>query len=216
MYNVNGVYSTLNARSGGDLEPKILLCEKEMNEDVKNKNVSKRASGMIFKEMSDGGLRGFRTNDKRYAGEWNVIGENTVYSPTVTISNCPKVKEPSLIYQKQPNGNVRAYRADDKLRKGRSDIKIITDESESSYTNTAAAPLKYLHGGYIRKLTPRECFRLMGVSETDIDKIQSANISDAQQYKMAGNSIVVDVLAEIFKKLFINTEPDNGQQLKLF
>ena len=55
----------------------------------------------------------------------------------------------------------------------------------------------------IRKLTPRECFRLMGVSETDIDKIQSAGISNSQQYKMAGNSIVVDVLYFIFKNLFL-------------
>lgn len=54
----------------------------------------------------------------------------------------------------------------------------------------------------LRRLTPRECFRLMGVSETDIDKIQAALISDSQQYKMAGNSIVVDVLAKIFKQLF--------------
>lgn len=58
-------------------------------------------------------------------------------------------------------------------------------------------------GNYrIRKLTPRECFRLMGVSETDIDKIQAAGISRTQQYKMAGNSIVVDVLYYIFKELF--------------
>lgn len=54
----------------------------------------------------------------------------------------------------------------------------------------------------LRRLTPRECFRLMGVSEQDIDAIQAAGISDSQQYKMAGNSIVVDVLAKIFQQLF--------------
>ena len=54
----------------------------------------------------------------------------------------------------------------------------------------------------IRKLTPRECFRLMGVSEENIDKIQEAGISNSQQYKLAGNSIVVDVLYYIFKELF--------------
>ena len=55
----------------------------------------------------------------------------------------------------------------------------------------------------IRKLTPRECFRLMGVSEEDIDKIQAAGISETQQYKMAGNSIVVPVLEGIFRELFL-------------
>lgn len=67
----------------------------------------------------------------------------------------------------------------------------------------------------IRKLTPRECFRLMGVDDNDIDKIQAAGISDSAQYKLAGNSIVVDVLYHIFRKMFI--EPENEtQQLTLF
>lgn len=67
----------------------------------------------------------------------------------------------------------------------------------------------------IRKLTPRECFRLMGVSEENIDKIQSAGISRIQQYKMAGNSIVVDVLYHIFRKMFIDKSPESGE-LSLF
>lgn len=54
----------------------------------------------------------------------------------------------------------------------------------------------------IRKLTPRECFRLMGMNDNDIDKIQQAGISNTQQYKMAGNSIVINVLEEIFRNLF--------------
>lgn len=55
----------------------------------------------------------------------------------------------------------------------------------------------------IRKLTPKERFRLMGMNDDDIDKIQQAGISNAQQYKMAGNSIVVNVLEGIFRNLFI-------------
>lgn len=54
----------------------------------------------------------------------------------------------------------------------------------------------------IRKLTPREYFRLMGMKDSDIDKIQEIGISNSQQYKMAGNSIVINVLEEIFKNLF--------------
>lgn len=68
----------------------------------------------------------------------------------------------------------------------------------------------------IRKLTPRECFRLMGVSEENIDKIQNAGISKTQQYKMAGNSIVVDVLYYIFKKLFIDKKANKGDEQVLF
>ena len=52
----------------------------------------------------------------------------------------------------------------------------------------------------IRKLTPRECWRLMGFSDEDFDKAKAAGISDTQLYKQAGNSIVVDVLMAIFKE----------------
>lgn len=67
----------------------------------------------------------------------------------------------------------------------------------------------------LRKLTERECFRLMGVDDEDISKIQSADISKSQMYKLAGNSIVVDVLTEIFRKMFIDQENESNQ-LTLF
>jgi len=52
----------------------------------------------------------------------------------------------------------------------------------------------------IRKLTPKECFRLMGVKDEDYDKL---TVSNSQRYKQAGNSIVVDVLMAIFENMFI-------------
>ena len=71
----------------------------------------------------------------------------------------------------------------------------------------------------IRKLTPKECFRLMGVDDKDIDKIQAAGISNSGQYKLAGNSIVGDVLFHLFRKMFIEKDAEKakkGQQLSLF
>lgn len=53
----------------------------------------------------------------------------------------------------------------------------------------------------IRKLTPKECWRLMGFDDKDIEKAQAVGISNAQLYKQAGNSIVVNVLMELFKSL---------------
>lgn len=55
----------------------------------------------------------------------------------------------------------------------------------------------------IRKLTPRECFRLMGLSDSDIDLIDSVGLSDSAKYKLAGNSIVKQVLDAIHMKVFI-------------
>ena len=54
----------------------------------------------------------------------------------------------------------------------------------------------------IRKLTPKEYMRLMGFSDEDYEKCKAVGMSDSQLYKQAGNSIVVNVLEEIFKKMF--------------
>lgn len=60
----------------------------------------------------------------------------------------------------------------------------------------------------VRKLTPKECWRLMGFDDEDIDKCIAAGLSNSQLYKQAGNSIVVNVIKEIFKSLFKNYETD--------
>lgn len=54
----------------------------------------------------------------------------------------------------------------------------------------------------IRKLTPRECWRLMGFTDIEFESAQLSGISNTQLYKQAGNSIVVNVLVAIFKGLF--------------
>ena len=54
----------------------------------------------------------------------------------------------------------------------------------------------------VRKLTPKECFRLMGFSDEDFNAAHNVGISNSQLYKQAGNSIVVDVLYYIFVELY--------------
>ena len=53
----------------------------------------------------------------------------------------------------------------------------------------------------IRKLTPLECWRLMGFNDEDFYNAKNSGISDTQLYRQAGNSIVVNVLQNIFGKL---------------
>ena len=55
----------------------------------------------------------------------------------------------------------------------------------------------------IRRLTPLECWRLMGFDDADFYKAQNAGVSKTQLYKQAGNSIVVDVLEKIFSNMFL-------------
>ena len=52
----------------------------------------------------------------------------------------------------------------------------------------------------IRKLTPKECWRLMGFNDDDFEKAEKVN-SNTQLYKQAGNSIVVNVLMAILSNL---------------
>lgn len=56
----------------------------------------------------------------------------------------------------------------------------------------------------IRYLTERECLRLMGQPDDAIDRLFEVEKSKTERYKMAGNSIVVDVLEAIFKGIYID------------
>lgn len=96
---------------------------------------------------------------------------------------------------------------------------VVNGKIEKKFTNTITTKQdrnpnagviveKNLHGNVtkMRYLTPRETFNLMGFPESKFDKLILANekdkyLSNAHLYKMAGNSIVVDILVEIFKEI---------------
>lgn len=153
-------------------------------------------------------------------GIYDVEGVSTC----VTTCFHPNIAEPLCIPQATEQGYVEVPQGavfdgnypNSKTRRGR-----LQDGGQTSPTLMASGESPCYYEGVkestyrIRKLTERECFRLMGVSETDIDKIQASGVSHSQQYKMAGNSIVVDVLEHIFRKLFIETGQES-QQLSLF
>ena len=89
----------------------------------------------------------------------------------------------------------------------RTQNRIYDSEASAPTVNTGFNPNFKIGGGSmedsqlrIRKLTPKECFRLMGVKDEDYDKIKK-NQSDASLYHLAGDSIVVNVLMAIFKEL---------------
>lgn len=79
----------------------------------------------------------------------------------------------------------------------------------SHFENTEQYVIEPNNGGWrVRKLTPRERFRLMDVDDNDIDKILSTVSSKTQLQKLSGNSIVVNCLYHIFRKMFINETND--------
>ena len=68
----------------------------------------------------------------------------------------------------------------------------------------------------IRKMTPRECYRLMGVEDTDTDKLLGTDLKDSNHYKLAGNSIVADCMVHMFDKLFFNRNEPKRKDTSLW
>lgn len=99
-----------------------------------------------------------------------------------------------------PGGNTEAkvILLDD--TQGFDDTRVYKDYSPT--LRAARSGLKVATDFRIRKLTPKECWRLMGFDDSDFDKAKAAGISASQLYKQAGNSIVVNVLQYIFRNLF--------------
>lgn len=112
------------------------------------------------------------------------------------------------------DNSIRPYRMDER-KSGIAELQ--TENAEATASTLTAARPNNVYGDTspyrIRRLTPRECFRLQDVSEEDIDKIQNyeypygkkgrmKHISESQQYKLAGNSIPVACMFHIFKNLF--------------
>ena len=77
-------------------------------------------------------------------------------------------------------------------------VGTLTTDGSSPKKNNRIMDLDFR----IRKLTPLECWRLMGFDDEDFYKAQQSGVSNTQLYKQAGNSIVVNVLEKIFENLY--------------
>lgn len=142
------------------------------------------------KEYSQKSLEKIKNNIKDVNGLSNTITANpqraTIDSATLVVVGEHRRDEGIRTFKDDAIGTLRAKEAG-------GDKVVVTNQ-----------PLR------IRKLTPKECWRLMGFSDEDFDKASKVN-SNTQLYKQAGNSIVVNVLMEIFKKMFIDTTVENYQ-----
>ena len=200
IYSNNGISPALDSCSGGNRMPKVFLDEPKIN---------------VIGNYSPSGHDASRVVD--VGGIAPTVKEN--YG-TVT-----GIIEP-LAYDEQ-----NKY-----IRKDGCVGTITTDESSPKHNNrviefdwTEINSNDNLNNIRVRKLTPKECFRLMGFSDDDFEKakyyseeeVEKLNlrslkkyknlppnekierISNSQLYKQAGNSIVVDVLYYIFKELYI-------------
>lgn len=213
VYNSNGISPTLTTMErGGNKQPFVLVRE-----------ATKR--GYTEASIGDSINCSYPNSNSKRGRIGKNISQTILTSPTIaTLENCnkpiclnkgKKVSMQDRIYDS--NGIATTITASEfrpKIAEKKMfnpyNNKIINDVAPTQTTtcgntSSSAAVLisedgkSYLK---IRKLTPLECWRLMGFDDIDFEKAKEVGISDTQAYKQAGNSIVVNVLEGILKNLF--------------
>lgn len=210
VYDVSGCSPTLNTCSGGGHEPKVITgIDKSYNNPkfIETANcITSREDRDISNRKSEGAavLKIGNINPSGNGMNGSVYSEEGL-SPTLTTNkgegNKVAIKQATKqgYIECEVGGVADLSYPDSKTRRGR-----VQDNGNISPTITATetgicrieSPIR------IRKLTPKECFRLMGFSDENFDAAQKVGISNSQLYKQAGNSIVVDVLYYIYVELY--------------
>lgn len=175
-----GCSPTLSTMQGGNQEPKILESQIVAMRGRNPDNPSDRALGSLTEQRLEVNMQG-TSNCLTSVQKDNLLLENNIQKVGQISSNGSQCG--TVISDNGISANLVA--------------------GTHGYANSHIAQ-QYR----IRKLTPRECGRLMGVSDEDIDKMTAVN-SNTQLYKQFGNSIVVDVMCAMFKNLNIKQGDSN-------
>lgn len=187
IYDVGGCSPTLSTMQGGNQEPKILEAKQ----------------------------LGFMDNGTGKHQSNTVYDENALCPNITTVEGGGtqqiKVCESQIVAMRGRNPDNPSDRTAGSPTEQR--LGANTQGTSNCLTSVRKDNLLLEKPQYrIRKLTPRECGRLMGVSDEDIDKMAAVN-SNTQLYKQFGNSIVVDVMCAMFKNLNIK-QGDNNETLQ--
>lgn len=177
IYDVGGCSPTLSTMQGGNQEPKILEAKQ----------------------------LGFMDNGTGKHQSNTVYDENELCPNITTVEGGGtqqiKVCESQIVAMRGRNPDNPSDRTTGIPTEQRLEVNM--QETSNCLTSVQKDNLLLEKPQYrIRKLTPRECGRLMGVSDEDIDKMAAVN-SNTQLYKQFGNSIVVDVMCAMFRNLNI-------------
>ena len=185
VYDPEGLSPTLNTCNGGNRQPKVIVRT--------DKTICLNSKG------GRGGKEGLQPSlqDRVYSVEGIATACTTCYPSKIAVKKYLPIKNATR------KGYIEGYEGDyvnlqfpnSETRRGR----VTTGYANTLLCNDAQGVIT--EELKIRKLTPNECFRLMGFDDRDVDTLRDNGISDAQLYKMAGNSIVVDVVYHIFEQL---------------
>lgn len=188
VYSGEGIAPTLTDMQGGNRQPKVLIDEPVIAAS-RGRNPDRpgdRTPGIPTEQRLEINKQGIS----------NTI--TTVQKDNYVIEPCLKIKEATKA------GYKEAYAGDGVNISGRMKYQRGNVQKEMTQTLMANGSERGVvtPDMRIRKLTPRECWRLMGFGDEDFDKARGIGTSDTQLYKQAGNSIVVNVLEAVFKNLF--------------
>lgn len=197
IYDTSGVSPTLSTMQGGNRQPKIAegptslqrkVCDEALEKGLVKPNdaIEYTYSNARLREMDEGHIK------KQNRANNQIM--STLKTNPQQIGICVRTAN-SKGYDVAIDGDgIDLAYPDSKTRRGRVGHGV-------SKTIPTSSSQGVLDGIRIRKLTPKECYRLMGFDDEDFEKA-AKEISSTQLYKTAGNSIVVDVLMAIFKELF--------------
>lgn len=178
VYSSNGISPTMDTCSGGNRMPKVLVREA-------NKSVEPSVVGGIGEKKSNGGQQWYQQD--RIYDDNIAISLSTGFNLYYAVSEEGAPVEVPCAYRSGGEPNV---------------LMQVRPEYGKQVRKAYESKDNYLHDGNlrIRKLTPKECFRMMGFDDEDFAKASSVN-SNTQLYKQAGNSIVVQVVEHIITAL---------------
>ena len=186
IYSANGLSPTLNTAQGGGLEPKVLIERPQRASQTKvllGKYKRNEYGKAIRKAYESGKIKVRRKDLKKFS-----LKKSNVSNTLTTV------QKDNLI------GMVKT----DKIE---IDSRRFKENGKPTFTaNVVDRNGVMLKNGdvvAIRKLTPRECWRLQGFSDEQFEKAKKAGISNTQLYKQAGNAVTVDVIEQIGKRLVL-------------
>lgn len=180
VYGTDGISPTLNTMQGGNRQPKIMVRE---------------ATKKGYAVAEEGDVINFeQPNSKTRRGR---VGHGVAQTLTTSPQQGVVVGKPTI----EINSDIKIEVVGNYSPSNHDASRIVSAEGIAPTVKenhgTVTATVQNLR---IRKLTPKECYRLMGFTDEDFHKAEAVN-SNSQLYKQAGNSIVVDVIAHIFTHL---------------
>lgn len=210
VYFPGGCCRTITTNSGGNNQPKIV--------QIGRTAYGYGSSGLIYSplgiagttmagnnqmqivEMRTGAIRGRYDEAGKIVQTLELEGRDTCHTlTTVQKDNIILVRQKTAKgYEECKKDGVANLSYPSIEKRGR--VQGHGDICPTLTTSSGVCRLESLIR--IRRLTPLECFRLMGFTDEDFWKAKNAGVSNSQLYKQAGNSIVVDVLYYIFLELY--------------